>query len=225
MKEEASSAILGTIEEMKFFLRTAYGDSNSFAGSTIHLKTQGLCQGSGAAPAGWAVVSIVLLDAHKSERHGAKFVCPISGVFHEQAAILFVDDTGRKSVEDTHEALQSSVNGWGQKLIASGGALKPSKCFYYLVDYEWLETGEWRYRRFDEEDLQRFAIRVPTPQGNNVEIEYLGVDDARKTLGSMTCPSGDCSQTLLRMAAQADTWVNKAKNGSLHWRDIWLLLY
>jgi len=34
---------------MKYFLRTAYGDSKEFAGSTIEVKYQGLCQGNGAA--------------------------------------------------------------------------------------------------------------------------------------------------------------------------------
>jgi len=42
---------LGAIEEMKFFLRTAFGDSSTFAGGGIHYKTQGMCQGNGAAPA------------------------------------------------------------------------------------------------------------------------------------------------------------------------------
>jgi len=51
--QEAVGSMLQTIQEMKFFLRTAYGDSTSAAGSHIEVKTQGLCQGNGAAPAGW----------------------------------------------------------------------------------------------------------------------------------------------------------------------------
>jgi hypothetical protein len=38
----AVSAMLETIQEVKFFLRTAYGDSKTFAGSSIEIKTQGL---------------------------------------------------------------------------------------------------------------------------------------------------------------------------------------
>ncbi len=49
----AVESMLGCIENMKFFLRTGFGDSTSFAGGRIHIKTQGLCQGNGAAlPAG-----------------------------------------------------------------------------------------------------------------------------------------------------------------------------
>ena len=85
--------MLTAIQDMKYFLRTAYGDSTHCAGSTIELKFQGLCQGNGAAPAGWAVISITILDAHKRKGHGGHFVCPISNLTGYLAAILFVNNT------------------------------------------------------------------------------------------------------------------------------------
>lgn len=80
VSENTAGAMLKTIQEMKFFLRTAFGDSKTAAGSTIEIKTEGLCQGNGAAPAGWTVVSIAILNAHKHKGHGATFLCPISQV-------------------------------------------------------------------------------------------------------------------------------------------------
>ena len=71
----------------------AYGDSKDFRGSTIQIKFQGLCQGNGAASAGWGVVSITILGAHKREGHGGQFICPITKMTGHLAAILFVDDT------------------------------------------------------------------------------------------------------------------------------------
>ena len=55
---------------MKYFLRTAYGDSKEYVGSRVEVKFQGLCQGNGAAPAGWAVISITIINAHKIKVHG-----------------------------------------------------------------------------------------------------------------------------------------------------------
>jgi hypothetical protein len=78
MLKEALGAMLRTIQDMKFFLRTAFGDSMGFAGSMVDVKTQGLCQGNGAAPAGWAVVNIAILNAHKRQGHGVQFLCPIT---------------------------------------------------------------------------------------------------------------------------------------------------
>ena len=64
--KEAIHVMLQTIEEMKYSPRTAYGDSKRFRGSKMRVKFQGLlCQGNGTAPAGWAVISIVILGSHK----------------------------------------------------------------------------------------------------------------------------------------------------------------
>ena len=128
----ASEMMLKTIQDMKFFLRTAFGDSATAAGATFEIKTQGLCQGNGAAPAGWAVISITILNAHKSKGHGATFVCPLSMIRCRLAAILYVDDTDvihinlaeSETAEQAHAALQKSVLSWGNLLIATGGIVK-----------------------------------------------------------------------------------------------------
>jgi hypothetical protein len=84
--------MLKAIQDMKFFLRTAFGDSDTLVGVRIHLKTQGFMQGNGAAPAGWAVISITILHAHKKEGPGATFACPIGGRAKKIAGILYVDE-------------------------------------------------------------------------------------------------------------------------------------
>ena len=138
---EAIESMLTSIEEMKYFLRTTYGDSKCFFDSTIKLKFQGLCQGSGADPAGWSVIGITILCAHKSKVNGGHFVCPISNLNRHLAALLFVYDTDQINInikaEETatlaNQAIQDSISNWGHILIASGGAFKPPKCFYHLI--------------------------------------------------------------------------------------------
>ena len=65
--KEVLQSMLSTTEEMKYYLRTEYGDSKNYRGQKISVKFQGLCQGNGAAPAGWAVISITILNAHKKK--------------------------------------------------------------------------------------------------------------------------------------------------------------
>jgi len=77
VESTAVSAMLETIQEMKFFLRMAYGDSKTFAGSSIKIKTLGLGQGNGASPAGWCVISIVIFRAHGAKGR-AHFIAPMS---------------------------------------------------------------------------------------------------------------------------------------------------
>jgi hypothetical protein len=50
VEDTAVAAMLETIQEMKFFLCTAYRDSKDFARSFIEIKMQGLGQGNGASP-------------------------------------------------------------------------------------------------------------------------------------------------------------------------------
>lgn len=59
--------MLTAIQQIQFFLRTAFDDSKTVVGSRVQLKTQGLMQGNGASPAGWAVVSIVIPHTHKTK--------------------------------------------------------------------------------------------------------------------------------------------------------------
>ena len=192
---EAIESMLTAIEEMKCFLRTAYGDSTGFAGSKIEVKFQGSCQGNGAAPAGWAVISITILQAHEEKGHGAHFVCPMSNLSGHLAAILFVDDTDivhidlsdNQTVGGAHESLQDSIHNWGQLLIATGGAFKPVKCFHHLISHVWRANGAWKCAT--NEENEQFDIAVPMPDRSSVPIEHLSVDAGRKTLGVFTCPS------------------------------------
>jgi hypothetical protein len=118
--------------------------AKTFAGGGISIKIQGPMQGNGASPAGWAVISICILGAHGKKGHGAKFYCPISNLQHHLSAILYVDDTDLihidltkdKSVEEVHNAIQNSVNSWGNLLKATGRVLQPSKCFYSIISFK-----------------------------------------------------------------------------------------
>jgi hypothetical protein len=70
---------------LKFFLRTGYGDYEDYAGGILDdsedpVKTQGMCQGNGAALAVCTVTSISMIAAHKRKGHGVYFLAPISDI-------------------------------------------------------------------------------------------------------------------------------------------------
>lgn len=220
--QEAVVSMLSAIQEMKFFLQTAYGDSKGFAGSTIQAKTQGLCQGNGAAPAGWAVISITIINAHKRKGCGGHFVCPISALKGHLAGILFVDDADLihldmehdESVYEAHDAMQDSIINWAELLIASGGSLKPTKCFYHIISFKWKKDGTWDYEHHEEGE--EYDMAVPMGDGTIAYIEHASVDTAKETLGVYTCPSGKCDVQLKNMQGKAQEWLDKANNGKLH---------
>jgi len=58
---EVLSTIFFTIQFMKFYLRTAYGDLATFYGGGLSQHPfQGVCQGNGAGPAIWLALSLCL---------------------------------------------------------------------------------------------------------------------------------------------------------------------
>jgi hypothetical protein len=93
----AIKSILITIQNMKFYLRTGYGNSTGYAGgsndsSEDTKKTQGMCQGNQAAPAAWTVTSIPMISTQQRKDHGTYFVTPISSKEGHLIWSLFVDD-------------------------------------------------------------------------------------------------------------------------------------
>lgn len=120
--KEAATCMLETIQNMKFFLRTAFGDSKEFASSTVDIKTQGACQGNGAASATWGVISITVLRSHKWKGHGAKFIAPISLIKLNLAAILFVDDTDILHLDMTTMRLYTRPIKLCRKVSQTGGS-------------------------------------------------------------------------------------------------------
>jgi hypothetical protein len=230
VQSDAVEAMLSAIQDMKYFLRTAYGDSKQFRGSKIEVKYQGLCQGNGAAPAGWAAISITILRAHKRRGYSATFVCPVSKEEIKLAAILYVDDcdllhidmTSDDCAYVTFEKMQASVLNWGRLLIATGGSYKPPKCFYHLISFIWSNKGKWDYE--PNHTKEEFNMLVPMPDGTMASIDHLPVDQAKKTLGVWTSPVGDSDGAMVAMREKAQEWVDKAKEGKLRRRDVWFLL-
>jgi hypothetical protein len=144
----AVESMLTTIQNMEFYLQTGYGDSNGCAGgvddsSRDDRKTQGMCQGNGSAPAAWTATSIPMIAIQRRKDYGAHLIAPISSQQGHFIGELFIDnnDTNlfhlemrrNENVFQAHSKLQDGIISWGKLLIATGGALTPPKCSYYLI--------------------------------------------------------------------------------------------
>jgi hypothetical protein len=65
---------------------------------------------------------------------------------------------------------------------------------------------------------------VPLSDGSNTPIEHLAVSVPTKTLGSMTCPTGRSDGAIAMMVEKAQSWIERARSGKLHKRNLWFLL-
>jgi hypothetical protein len=200
-------AMLTTIQNMKFVLRTGFGESTIYMTAVLGAIIHGLCQGNTAAPAGWSLISAVLLAAYKRLGHGAVVETPNSP--QEDTTALLVMNLKVATPELWHEAVDCSMD-WSLVLRRPGGTTVGEKCFGYLLDYNWLPDGSWEYSVPDGIDL-----RVCNSDGTIESIALLGAKDARVTLGIATTPSGNDWHHLNAPGKHSDKWrlvKTKAKN-------------
>jgi hypothetical protein len=86
-----------------------------------------------------------------------------------------------ETILEVHSQLQESVINWGCLLIATGGALKPSKRSFYLISFKRKTDG---MKVYENNVIQLdLVIGIPLADGSLAEIKHLQVSSAVKTLG------------------------------------------
>jgi len=128
------TTMLRAIQLMKFYLCTGWGESSWCIGGDVMRILHGLCQGNGAAPAGWLDLSYFLVTIYKNLGYGTKLESPITKVWLNVMGVLYVDDTDLyimdeciRSEYNLWQETQGAITSWGKLLLATGGALKPEK--------------------------------------------------------------------------------------------------
>jgi hypothetical protein len=189
------------LERMKYYLKTAFGISDSYIQTTNSDFLFGTGQGSGASPAVWLLISTVMLSVlAKITKRGMVFQTPDGTVFLERYSDAFVDDTqngvndaflqGSWTLKELSINLQNMSQSWEKLLFCTGGSLELSKCFYYLLYWRWvdglpvLSTKEEIVAQIPLIHLTSGYDTAPRP------ISLRDPTEAHKTLGVFLAPSG-----------------------------------
>ena len=122
---------------MQYFLQTGFGLATHSYGGSPESICMGLTQGSGASPGAWSATSTVIVGAYKRQGYGATLYAGWSGNNVRLAALLYVDDTDLLhspptrglDLNDLVAGVQKATNCWANLLHATGGSLKPTKCY------------------------------------------------------------------------------------------------
>jgi hypothetical protein len=100
----------------------------------------------------------------------------------------------------------------GQTAYCYGGYPKARKMHFHLIDFQWKRRGGRQYIGHNEDETA--AVFIPLPNGLTAPIQHGAVDDAQKTLGIITCPSGNTMGSLMqkkgknqKMAQRFDKWA------------------
>ena len=144
-----------------------------------------------AAPPSWIQLSAVLVNVYKQLNLGAMIQDPITAAMIHSMGALFVDDTDLYTWQedlldpgDLWCQAQLELEQWSCLLNATGGGLKPKKCFWYLLDYKCTE-GKWTYT-----EMTQHKMFVTNQDGTKSPIKQEKVTDSKKTLGIHDSPTG-----------------------------------
>jgi hypothetical protein len=136
---------------------------------------------------------------------------------------LFVVDTDlytwREQIMDPDKLwcqTQIELKNWSCLLNATGGALKPEKCFWYLLDYDCVE-GEWTYA-----ETRDAGLKITNLDSTKSPIKQEKVTESKKALGIYDSLSGGNEGHLSYILEKATQWVNRMKNGHLPSHVAWI---
>ena len=220
---------LTSVQQMQYFLQTGFGLSKYSYGGTPDSISMGLTQGSGASPGAWSAISTVIVGAYKHQGYGAQFYSGWSGTDVNLAALLYVDDTdllhsphlANIPTKALVQRVQKAITCWANLLQATGGSLKPQKCYWYLLSYKFV-NGTATLRPLSE--LSSHTVDIPQPNNSTVPIELLDASSPSKVLGVWTSPTSDGSKMITYMADKGKQWATRVQSSTLHPREVWYSL-
>jgi hypothetical protein len=215
-----------SIQTMRFFLKTGFGLAKTSYGGTEETPYMGLTQGSGASPAAWTAISTLIVSAYKEKGYGGTFVSAWSGIFLLLAALLYVDDTDllhSPPSRNTTEAafvtrVQLATYYWAKLLQATGGNLKPPKCYWYLMSYQF-NQGIATLKPL--RDIKQHRLLIPQPGSEDVEITLKDPYTASEVLGIWSSPSSTGTAHLRHMLSKGWKWSKRVISSGLTPAEVW----
>ena len=133
-------ALITTIESMVHKVRTVFGDSSRSYGGSVQNPCQGIPQGCGIGPPGWAVISSGNLDLLRSAGYGATFETPMSHLTLNFVGYAYVDDTDQvenikftgESTTDVIMRMQKAVDMWEESIKTTGAQINATGMLWIL---------------------------------------------------------------------------------------------
>jgi hypothetical protein len=228
VQPEPCQMLFGTLQQCKFWMRTAFGDSHKNFGA-LELRFQGVMQGNGAGPTIWLVVSIPIINMLRAQGFGIHFCTPVSGETYDFVCYTYVDDTDLVSslgvdhtVEENIDELQKVVDHWEGGIRATGGALVPEdKSYWYSLSMKW-HQNKWKYESISDHPGE-VSVRIDD-DGNRFTLDRLEVSQAKETIGVFLSMDGNQRKQVEEMTKKSVAWADLVRCGRLAPHEAWLSL-
>ena len=216
-----------TLQEARHYVSTAFGRSeDSYTSDSIPF--QGLGQGNGCAPTTWAMISTPIIEVMRTAGWGFQITTAITKAFIKFVCYSFVDDTdlihSAKTVNTPGfiviEEMQKALDMWAGGLRATGGALVPSKSYWYMIDFKWI-NNQWAY--VTKEDSPEI-LTLRTSKENRTVLRRLNPNESKETLGVYLAVDGNNNQTIKELKNKVIRFGDQIRTGNLNPNEAWYAL-
>lgn len=221
----AVTSLLTTLQRAVHRIRTGFGVSKTHYGGDRNPPIQGLGQGNGAAPTGWAVISTPLINMMRTAGFGFQMLTCISKSLISFLCYAFVDDTDLvhtgQSVDtpgsDIIRDMRRFVQYWEGGLRATGGALRVDKSCWYLIDFIW-SNQKWHYATRQDTPGN---ITVRDADGQQKILPRLDPHEANETLGIHIAMDGNQAAEVLSLRSKTAAFAEKIRTGFIQRDEAW----
>jgi len=226
MPQAAINSLLSMIQQMRFYLRTAFGDSDTFYGGSLDDPLQGCCQGNGGGLAMWLSITIPLVEHLYEEQQVAVLHTVISKKKITFVGDLYVDDTDLVTVAVSRQEpflmvlsrAQDKARTWQTDLRVTGGDLKWDKSSWCSVEFEWDTDGQWRYKA----PSLAHKIYIKDSDNETIEMKWVGPADPVKALGVIQAADGSMKGQMEHLLGKIDAFAEGFKEMWVPRRYAWL---
>ena len=197
---------------MKYTVKTVYGVSEDSYQGIPFAPLFGTGQGSGASPAVWLSLVVILLNTlERIVPERISFRSPDGTLDHRRLVDAFVDDTALGLTDDGSLPFSTLVTSleriaqiWEQLLHFSGGALTLKKCSWYIMYWDWINGRPVLRPQTDQESAVNLC------QGSipdcTTPIRRQPLTTASRFFGVHQTPLGDFSAHIETLKSKADTF-------------------
>jgi hypothetical protein len=228
MPPEPILSMFSTLQHAQHHVSTALGVSSRHYGGTPDPPLQGVGQGNGAGPAIWVVISTVLIATMATQGHGFNLLSALTGALVSFVCYAFVDDTdvihSARTIDSPGEEviaeMQIVLDRWAGVLRATGGALVPSKSYWYAIDFQW--TGsKWTYR--SKADMPGDLLITSLTGGREILTRH-EPQVGQETLGVIQAMDGNNLAEIIHLRAKSTAFADSMRTGFLSKNDAWYAL-
>jgi len=227
---EAAQCSVDTICRMKHYIRTVYGDSNTFYGGDTWLDNNGQYphgngQGNGNGPSLWSCISSPLLHILRDQNFGIALDSPISKEKLDLSAIGYVDDMDYIQMEPRNQAMdienliqytQDGLSMWDSLLRTTGGSLEIDDT---KTDYVGIDFVQKSGIMIMTEASSLCSLRARDTSGVQQQLKRIKVTDSRKTLGVYQSPTGHENKQYEYMLEVVRRWTSAVRMSFLSKAD------